>query len=124
MTTPITLKNAAGTDCVFAVIRQPSAGVSAILSYMPAGATSRSQAVKIELSANIVNGRTAVASSVAVPYGRVRDGVYEKINQVVDFRRGTTPADVQPGVAADAEAFGRNLASNPQVMALFKDGFI
>jgi len=124
MTTQITLKNAAGVDTVFHVVRQPSAGVSAILQHLPPGSSNRQQAVKIELSTTLQNGRATPVASVAVPYGKVVDGVFEKIGQVNEVRRATQPSDAQPLAIDNAEAFARGLAANAQVIELFKTGHI
>lgn len=125
MTTNVTIKNAAGTDVIFEVVRQPSAGLSAILyeKSVVAG-MNRTGLAKIELSSKIANGRLSPVASVVVPYGGMVNGNFVKTGQVTDTRAGTQPADTPTQARLDAAAFARNLASNPQVIALFETGLV
>lgn len=125
MTTNVTIKNAAGTDVIFEVVRQPSAGLSAILYEKSAVAgMNRTGLAKIELSSKIANGRLSPVASVVVPYGGMVNGNFVKTGQVTDTRAGTQPADTPTQARLDAAAFAKNLASNVQVIALFETGLV
>lgn len=125
MTTSITIKDSAGIDREFTVIRQPSGNMSAILVSALAGAgMNRTAFPKIELSGKVVNGRTEPVATIAVPYGALVDGAFVKKNQVTAVARATQPADAPELARADAEAFARNLMSDPQVMAMFQNGTV
>lgn len=125
MTTSITLKNAANVDVIFDVVRQPSGNTSAILYERNATpGMNRTGLAKIELSARVVNGRSAPVASVTVPYGTMKDGNFVKIDQVSDVRSSTQPASTPMEARSNAAAFGANLAQNAQVKALFESGLI
>ena len=125
MTTNIVLKNAAGTNVTFQVVRQPSGSQSAILYEVnnTVGMNRTGQA-KLELSARMVNGKSTPVVSVTVPYGAVVSGNYVKIGQVSDTRSATQPADAPTQAKLDCSAFAKNAASDPQVIALFDTGLI
>ena len=125
MTTAITIKDSAGTDVVFNVVRQPSANQSAILYAVDSTpGMNRTGLAKIELSTRVVNGKTSPVASVVVPYGSMATGNFVKQGQVSDTRSATQPADASLKARLDAAAFQRNLASNAQVIALFETGLI
>ena len=125
MTTNIVVKNAAGTDVTFQVVRQPSGSQSAILYEVNNNpGMNRTGLAKIELSARVVNGKSSPVSSVTVPYGAVVNGNYVKTGQVSDTRSATHPADAPTQAKLDCSAFARNAAANPQVIALFDTGLI
>ena len=125
MTTNIVIKNAAGTDVTFQVVRQPSGSQSAILYEVNNNpGMNRTGLAKIELSARVVNGKSSPVSSVTVPYGAVVNGNYVKTGQVSDTRSATHPADAPTQAKLDCSAFARNAATDPQVIALFDTGLI
>lgn len=125
MTTNIVIKNAAGTDVTFEVVRQPSANQSAILyEKSTVQGMNRTGLAKIELSTRLANGRSNPVVSVTVPYGAVKDGNFVKTGQVSDTRSAMQPADTPTGARSDAAVFAANLAVNPQVQSLFATGLI
>lgn len=125
MTTNITLKNAAGTDVLFTVVRQPQGNQSAILHAIdPATGMNRTGFAKIELSTRLVNGRSTPTASVVVPYGAVVNGNFAKSGQVSEVISATQPADAPDLARQNAAAFAKNLLSNPQVADLFATGLI
>lgn len=125
MTTNIVLQNAAGTDVTFQVVRQPSGSQSAILYEVNnTVGMNRTGLAKLELSARVVNGKSAPVASVTVPYGAIVNGNYVKIGQVSDTRSATHPADAPTLAKLDCSAFAKNAAANPQVIALFETGLI
>lgn len=125
MTTNIVLKNAAGTDVTFQVVRQPSGTQSAILQEINISAgMNRTGLAKLELSTRITAGKTNPVCSVVVPYGAVIDGNYVKRGQVADTRSASQPAEAPSTARLDAAAFAKNAASNAQVAALFETGLI
>ena len=125
MTTNIVLKNAAGTDVTFHVVRQPSGNQSAILYEVNNTAgMNRTGLAKIELSARVINGKSAPVASVTVPYGAIVNGNYAKTGQVSDTRSATHPADAPTEAKLDCSAFAKNAAANAQVIALFDTGLI
>ena len=125
MTTNIVIKNAAGTDVTFQVVRQPSGSQSAILYEVNNNpGMNRTGLAKIELSARVVNGKSSPVSSVTVPYGAVVNGNYVKTGQVSDTRSATHPADAPTQAKLNCSAFARNAATDPQVIALFDTGLI
>nr|APG77227.1 hypothetical protein [Hubei levi-like virus 2] len=125
MTTSITIKDSAGTDTVFTVVRQPSGNQSAILHAVNVTAgMNRTGYAKVELSTRIVNGKTTPVASVTVPFGAVVNGNFVKSGQVSDTRQATQPADAPEKARLDAAAFAKNLAANAQVAALFETGLI
>ena len=125
MTTNIVLKNAAGTNVTFQVVRQPSGSQSAILYEVNnTVGMNRTGLAKIELSARVVNGKSSPVRSVTVPYGAVVNGNYVKLGQVSDTRSATHPADAPTQAKLDCSAFAKNAAVDPQVIALFDTGLI
>ena len=125
MTTSIVLKNAAGTNVTFNVVRQPSGTQSAILYEVNNSVgMNRTGLAKIELSTRVVSGKTQPVRSVTVPYGAVVNGNFVKQGQVADTRSATQPADAPTQARADAAAYAKGLASDPQVMSLFETGLI
>lgn len=125
MTTNITIKDSAGVDTVFTVVRQPSGNQSAILHAVnTAAGMNRSGYAKVELSTKIVNGKTSPVASVTVPYGPIVNGNFVKSGQCSDTRSATQPAEAPEKARLDAAAFAKNLASNAQVAALFETGLI
>lgn len=119
----ITLKNDAGTDVVFAVVRQPSGSQSGILHEVnTTSGMNRTGLTKLELSTRIVSGKTSPVASVVVPYGAVINGNFVKSGQVTETVSGTQPADSPTAARLNAAAFGKNLLANPQVIALFQNG--
>lgn len=125
MTTNIVIKDAAGLDKTFTVVRQPQGSASAILYGNDATpGMNRTGLVKIELSSRVVNGRTTPTASVVVPYGAVVNGNFVKAGQVAETISATQPADAPDLARQNAEAFGRNLLADAQVMALFSTGLI
>lgn len=125
MTQNIVLKNAAGTDVTFQVVRQPSGNQSAILYEVnDTIGMNRTGLAKLELSARVVNGKSAPVASVTVPYGAVVNGNYVKTGQVSDTRSATHPADAPTQAKLDCSAFARDAAANAQVIALFDTGLI
>lgn len=125
MTTNIILKNAAGTDVTFTVVRQPSGTQSAILHAVDNSAgMNRTGLAKLELSTRIANGRTNPVCSVVVPYGAVVNGNFVKQGQVADTRSASQPADAPTLARLDAAAFAKNAAASEQVAALFETGLI
>ena len=94
MTQNIVLKNAAGTDVTCQGVRQPSGNQSAILYEVNnTVGMNRTGLAKLELSARVVNGKSAPVASVTVPYGSVVNGHYAKIGQVSDTRSAAHPAN-------------------------------
>lgn len=125
MTTNIVIKDSAGTDTTFTVIRQPSGNQSAILQATLTGAgMNRTAFPKIELSTRLVNGKATPVASVVVPFGTTVSGNFVKQGQVSDTRTGNQPPDSPEKARLDASAFAANLAANPQVKALFDTGLI
>lgn len=125
MTTNIVLKNSAGTDVTFQVIRQPSGSQSAILQEVnTTPGMNRTGLAKLELSTKIVSGKTTPTFTVVVPYGSVVDGNFVKKGQISETRYATQPADAPNATRLDAAAFGKNAAANAQVIALFESGLI
>jgi len=124
MTVKIILKDHTGVGREFQVVRQPSAGVSAILLYQPAGSFSRDEARKIELSASIKGGAVSPVASVAVPYGATTDGIFQKKGQVNDIRRSSQPANAMLDAIAESDAYASGLVANAQVIELFRNGVI
>ena len=121
----ITIKDSAGIDKEFNVIRQPAGSQSAILMLTVTGAgMNRTANPKIELSAPQSQGRSTPVVTVTVPYGAVVNGNYQKEDQVVFVHSAKQPPTAPEMARLDAEAFARNVVANPQVMALFKDGVI
>lgn len=121
----IILKNNAGTDVTFAVVRQPSGSQSAILQEVNVTAgMNRTGLAKIELSSRVTNGKTSPVASVVVPYGAIMNGNFAKSGQVAETTTATQPADAPTLSRLDASAFGRNLLANPQVVALFDNGVL
>lgn len=121
----ITLKNNAGTNVTFAVVRQPSGSQSAILQEVNATTgMNRTGLAKIELSSRVTNGKTSPVASVVVPYGAIVNGNFAKSGQVAETITATQPADAPTLARLDASAFGRNLLADPQVIALFDNGVL
>lgn len=121
----ITIKDSAGIDREFNVVRQPAGSQSAILMLTVAGAgMNRTAYPKIELSAQQSQGRSTPVATVTVPYGAVVNGNYKKEDQVVFVHSAKQPPTAPEMARLDAEAFARNVVANPQVIALFKDGVI
>ena len=125
MTTNITIKDSAGTDVLFTVVRQPSGTQSAILHAIDNSAgMNRTGYAKLEISTRMVNGKTSPTCSTVVPYGAIVNGNFVKAGQVADTRTASQPADAPTKARLDAAAFARNAAQNAQVIALFETGLI
>lgn len=121
----ITIKDSAGIDKEFNVVRQPSGSQSAILTLTVAGAgMNRTAYPKIELSAPQSQGRSTPVVTVTVPYGAVVNGNFQKEDQVVFVHSAKQPPTAPEMARLDAEAFARNVVANPQVIALFKDSVL
>lgn len=121
----IILKNNAGTDVTFVVVRQPSGSQSAILHEVnTTPGMNRTGLAKIELSSRVTNGKTSPVASVVVPYGAIVNGNFAKSGQVAETITASQPADAPTLSRLDASAFGRNLLANPQVIALFDNGVL
>lgn len=121
----ITIKDSAGIDKEFNVVRQPAGSQSAILMLTVAGAgMNRTAYPKIELSAPQSQGRSTPVVTVTVPYGAVVNGNYQKEDQVVFVHSAKQPPTAPEMARLDAEAFARNVVANPQVIALFKDSVL
>lgn len=125
MTTSITIKDSTATDRVFTVRRQPSGSASAVLVHELTGAgQNRTMYPKIELSSQVVSGRSQPVATVTVPYGALVDGAWVKQGQVSTVISAKQPDAAPDLVRLNAEAYARNLLANPQVMSLFQDGLI
>lgn len=121
----ITIKDSAGIDKEFNVVRQPSGSQSAILTLTVTGAgMNRTAYPKIELSAPQSQGRSTPVVTVTVPYGAVVNGNFQKEDQVVFVHSAKQPPTAPEMARLDAEAFARNVVANPQVIALFKDSVL
>lgn len=121
----IVIKDSDGKDVTFQVARQPSGSQSAILYEVSSTpGMNRTGLAKIELSTRVVNGKTTPVSSVTVPHGAVINGNFVKAGQATDVRSATQPADLPLKTRLDAAAFGRNLAGDPQVAAMFANGLL
>lgn len=121
----IVLKDSDGNNVTFQVARQPSGSQSAILYQVSSTpGMNRTGLAKIELSTRVVNGKTTPVSSVTVPHGAVINGNFVKAGQATDVRSATQPADLPLKARLDAAAFGKDLAANPQVAAMFATGLL
>lgn len=121
----ITIKNAAGQDCAFKVIRQASGTQSAILQYALTGeGLNRTAFPKIEVSTRIQAGATSPVISATVPYGSVVNGVFVKKGQVSSTNSVKQPAESPDSARADLAAFVKNLSADPQIVALLESGLL
>ena len=121
----IVLHDSDSNPVTFQVARQPSGSQSAILYQVSdTPGMNRTGLPKIELSTRVVNGKTTPVASVTVPHGAVINGNFVKAGQATDVRSATQPADLPLKARLDAAAFGRELANDWQVAAMFGTGLL
>lgn len=119
----ITIKDSAGADCVFTVIRQPAGNVSAVLHQVLTGpGMNRTAFPKIEVSQKITAGKLEPVVTIAVPYGSVVDGAFVKQDQVTQVIRATQKPAAPELARADCAAFAEGLLANEQIQDLFAMG--
>lgn len=123
--TPITIKDSANVDCVFAIIRQPGGSLSGILLTPVSGAgMNRTAYPKVEVSSRIVKGRAEPTVTVSVPFGSTITGNFVPEGQVTHVHGAKLPPNAPDKARMDAEAFARNLLANAQVQALLQNGVV
>lgn len=123
--TPITIKDSANVDNVFAIVRQPGGSLSGILQAPVSGAgMNRTAFPKVEVSNRVVKGKIEATYTVSVPYGSTVSGNFVQIGQVVHVHSAKLPSECPDKARLDAEAFARNLAANVQIQALLQNGVI
>lgn len=122
---PIIIEDSANTNTEFSVVRQPGGNATAILHAVKTGpGMNRTAFPKIEVSSSQKAGSSDPVLTVTVPYGAVVDGNFKKLGQVVRTSIGRLPADSPEQARLDAEAFMRNVLTNPQIVALFQNGTV